>query len=85
MTTYTIRRKGIDANYQPDTFSASTFAEIKHELTRDGTPWRQRWSVHTEDGCVFNEADWQDALMCVERESDITLKLLRECHQESAQ
>lgn len=81
MTAYTIRRKGIDGNYQPDTFTASTFAAIKVELTRSGTPWRRNWSVHTEDGCIFNEADWSEALTCVERESSISLKLLRECRE----
>jgi len=84
MATYTIRRKGIDGNYQPDTFTATTFAKIKHELTREGTPWRRNWSVHTEDGCIFNDADWNEARTCVEGESSITLKLLRECREDMA-
>lgn len=84
MTTYTIRSKGIDGNYQPDTFTGSTFSGIKRELTRDGTPWRRNWSVHTEDGIVFDETDWKEALCCVEKESAITLKLLRECRESAA-
>lgn len=84
MTAYTIRSKGIDGNYQPNTFTASTFAAIKKELTRDGSPWLSNWSVHTEDGCIFSKEDWYDALTCVESgesASTITLKLLRECRE----
>lgn len=79
MATYTIRKKDIDGNYQPETFTASTFEAIKKELIRDGTPWRRNWSVHTDNGCIFNEDDWQEALTCAEHESAITLKMLREC------
>lgn len=79
MSKYTIRKRDISGNYAPDTFTASTFKDIKKELTRPGNPWLREWSVHTGNGCIFNADDWSLALGMVERDSDITLTLLRDC------
>lgn len=86
MTKYTIKTKGIDGNYMPNEFTASSFSAIKRELTRVDTPFRRNWSVHDDDGCVFNASDWQDAERCVAmgEASTISLKLLRECREFSS-
>ena len=80
---YSIRQPEVSptSGYQPDTYSAETFAQVKRELARDGSPWHYGTGFHVldaDDNIVFTKNDWDDAnAECERDDTTLTLRMLK--------
>lgn len=88
MAKYTIRQPEVSptSGYQPNSFEASTFKELKAEIKRNGAPWFYGTGFHVLDSngdVLFTDDAWKAAYNeCDHDGKTLSLKIVTEWAEE---